>query len=472
MKFEIKTREDALAVLAQLQQMKEAPRPEFYSSEFLTQTNFIKSKAHRIAAQCTRRAGKSKGSGLKQLKACYMYPGSRQLYLGLTRSSAKSAYWNNVLKELDREHQLGASYHETDLVMTLPNGSSIKLAGADSTREEMEKLLGGKYPSIIIDEAGSFRQDLRKLVYENLEPCVIDYNGWIGLIGTPTDLTTGLFFDVTNGKENGWEIHKWSAHDNPFMAENFQKQIDKLVSSNPRVVETPWFRRMYMNEWVVDLDNLVYKADRTRNYLDELPENSKHEWTTILSVDLGYNDATAFVVGSYRPHDKNLYLHHSWKKPKMIVSEVAERINYYREAYKPDIIVVDPASKQVVQELIQRYDLPLISADKTEKVKFIEMMNSDFILGRIKLVGEDSEELANEYASLIWDEKAQRRVEHPNCDNHCADAALYLWRKSLQYQASPEPHLMSEQEKIEAWFEREAMEMEARKRKPFWEQEI
>ena len=43
--------------------------------------------------------------------------------------------------------------------------------------------------------------------------------------------------------------------------------------------------------------------------------------------------------------------------------------------------------------------------------------------------------LMDEYSQLIWDERSQRREEHPAAPNHCADAALYAWRHCYQYLA-------------------------------------
>jgi len=41
--------------------------------------------------------------------------------------------------------------------------------------------------------------------------------------------------------------------------------------------------------------------------------------------------------------------------------------------------------------------------------------------------------LMDEYGSLVWDDRAVRREEHPAFDNHCCDAALYAWRHCYQY---------------------------------------
>jgi hypothetical protein len=67
------------------------------------------------------------------------------------------------------------------------------------------------------------------------------------------------------------------------------------------------------------------------------------------------------------------------------VTDVAQKIRAYQARYELDIIVIDNANKQAVQELQRRHDLPLRAADKTGKSDFIEIMNGEFIQGRIKV---------------------------------------------------------------------------------------
>jgi len=88
----------------------------------------------------------------------------------------------------------------------------------------------------------------------------------------------------------------------------------------------------------------------------------------------------------------------------------------------------------------------------------IEIMNGEFIQARIKLNPLRCSQLADEYAGLIWDERAAKREEHPNCANDLADAALYAWRLCYSYLSvavdpppkvgSPEGHQQEEEEEM------------------------
>ncbi len=460
----IESLEDAENILRELEEdARLAYRPQIIDVSFQAQARFIEDENFRKAAQCTRRAGKSNGVGRALMHESFEFPGASNLYLALTRGSAKNILWKDVLKTINRDLNLGMKFNEAELVAKLPNESQIMLAGADNSHSEMEKYLGGKYRCAIVDEAGSFRQDLRKVVYENLEPAVSDYNGWVGLIGTPTEIIQGLFFDVCNGKEHGWSVHRWETQDNPYMREKWLKRIALLIETNPRVIETPAFRRMYKNEWVIDTESLCYKYKRGFNDCEVVPEEAN---THVLGIDLGFNDASAFVVSAFGQYDRNCYVKEAHKKSGMIISDVAQRIQYYIGKYNPIACVVDNASKQAVEELKQRFSLPLIAAEKHGKSDFIEIMNSDYIQGYIKHLQPECNDLSIEHGALIWDEKAKPKwLEHPSCENHLSDANLYAYRHCYQYLAKAKPKKKTEQEKIEEWFDNYEEEQE----KPFWE---
>ena len=125
----------------------------------------------------------------------------------------------------------------------------------------------------------------------------------------------------------------------------------------------------------------------------------------------------------------------------MIVKDVADHIKVIQSMYKIDYMVIDPASKQVVMELINRYDLPLLPAEKTDKHKHIELLNSDMLTGTIKLLDKECDKLVEELSTLVWD--ADKKIkgkyeEHPACPNHLADTMLYGWRYCFPYLWRPE----------------------------------
>lgn len=332
--------------------------------------------------------------------------------------------FKDVLHRINNDLKLGATPNATELSFTLPNGSIIYLSGADAKPDEMNKLLGQKYKLVVIDEAAFFRQDLNKLVYEILKPAVADYNGTIALISTTSSYTNSLYYKIATGIEKGWEIFKWTAADNPYMYIQWAKEIKFLIDNKPGIENTPMFRRMYLNEWYIDTSSLVYKYSKELNHVDSVPDD---EYSYVLGIDLGFNDATAMVVMAYSINDKNLYVVETFSESGLIFSDVAKIIQTLDIKYKFTAMVVDNAAKQGVEEIRKRYELPLIAADKTSKREFIELLNSDLLTGTIKLT-PNAVALKEEWNVLVWDEakKAQGKYkEHPGMPNHLSDAFLY-----------------------------------------------
>ena len=354
------------------------------------------------------------------------------LYIGLTRLSAKGIVWKDVLKDIDRKHDLGMKFNGSELTATTRNGSVIHLTGADADESEMEKLLGKKYRLVIIDEAASFTIDLRRLIYGILKPSTVDQGGSICLLGTSGNLTSGLFFDITTRKELGWKLFEWTAHDNPHIAKQWREELEDIRVNRPAFMETPLFKQWYLNEWVIDDEKLVYRFAYGRNEYASLP-NFRAPFQYVLGVDLGYDpDPSAFVVVAFHDHDPCLYVLTCFKQTEMDVTDVANRIKWYKKEFGIDRVVIDGANKQAVMEIQKRHDIGLTAADKTGKVDFIQIMNAEMIQSKIKL-SADCQDLKDEYGRLIWNDKSLKKEEHPNCANHLTDAALYAWRFCYQF---------------------------------------
>jgi hypothetical protein len=181
----------------------------------------------------------------------------------------------------------------------------------------MLKILGQKFAKVWADEAGEYRIDLRDLVYQTLKPAVSDYRGSIGLTGTPDDFLGPvdepyLFYAVTRDeydpaddkRDGGWSTHRWSAFDNPYMAAAHRRELDDIEEKRPAFKLTTQYLTHYLGKWPSVSDRLVYKYAPARNDIAQAPECASF----VVACDLGFNDATAFVVLGWRPHDANLYV--------------------------------------------------------------------------------------------------------------------------------------------------------------------
>jgi len=438
---------------------------------FPAQARAVSDRSQRLAFLCTRRAGKTTGLALRYFNAGQRFPGAILPYFALTRDSARNIMWP-VLREMDAKFNVGAEFIESRLRCVLPSGAEIVLMGADMTNF-IGRVRGIKTPFAAIDEAQKFRNSiLGELIDDILTPALADYGteGCLAVGGTPGPLPKGKFHEITTGGL-GYSIHRWSLFDNPYMPDA-RAFVRGVMEANGWDETNPTYRREYLGEWVADTDALVYKYDPLKNWVAELPQG---EYRYVLGVDLGYSpDPSAFVLMAYRPHDPTLYVVDAYKRTEMIASDVAERIRYYLKDHSPCTVVIDAGGggKQVAEEIRQRYNLPVLAAEKQGKNGFIELMNSDLRKGSIKVVGDSAKALVEEWQSLIWDDRepGRERKEHPEYDNHAVDSALYAWRWAYNYASRPKvvkPPIHSEAA-VEQWAERESEKLErARTRLPW-----
>ena len=405
---------------------------DLLDNEFTSQTAFINDPNRLKAAICTRRSGKSYGCGLYMVQEAINTPGCTVLYVALTRESAKRIMWKDILKTIDRKHKLNIRFQETELAAYFPNGSIIYLVGTDTDENQKSKLLGQKYRLCVVDEAASFGTDLKELVYGVLKPATADYRGTVCLIGTPGNITRGLFYDVTRGNEPGWTLHKWTAFENPYIKDQWAEEIQDIKTNRPLFMDTTFYKQHYLGEWVIDDTKLVYKFRSERNKFQSIPTYVQGDWTYVLGIDLGYDDDSAFVVCSYHDHDPNLYVIETFKQAGMDLTDVSNKVKWFNNKYDISVNIVDGANKQAIAEMTNRHDVALRTADKTGKSDFIELMNAEMTQGRI-LVAPACKELVQEWGELIWDDSKPRREEHSACPNHLADACLYAWRFCYPY---------------------------------------
>lgn len=448
-----------------------------FDTNFPQQQKFIEDPAKLKLLSCTRRAGKSMTAAIYLISEALKNPGCNCLAIGLTRESIKSILWKDCLRFLNEKFQLNAIFNLTELTMTLTNGSVIRLTGIDSDENESRKLLGGKYRLVCVDEGSMYTIDLRNLIYGILKPAMTDPNaggqrGTIAMMGTSSNFTRGLFYDVATGKEPGWSVHNWSAHDNPYVAKQWQEELDEIATLRPLYMQTPQFRQWYLNEWVVDEEKLCYKFNEGKNLYSERPNLRSELWTYVLGIDLGWEDDTALVVSSFHANDPHLYIVETYNRKFMTLPDVEAKTHEFQQRYEISRVIIDGSAKQSIETMRTKTGIPFEFADKTGKEAFIELLNADLIQEKIK-VHASCTNLINEMMSLVWmtdgDRIRQPKKEHPALPNHLCDAMLYNWRMCFHHHFEPATKLIPvgspawyQQQSEGIWErERERLEQEA-----------
>ena len=401
---------------------------------FAQQAQFIKDPRKLKAALCSRRAGKSHMAGCYVIAEALKHPRSTVPYVALTRGHAKRIMWKTLL-DLTRPYT--PQVNLTELRITLSNGSDIVLAGAND-EATAEVFRGQKFPLVVLDECASFRSHFKEMVEEVIEPALIDLNGTLAMIGTPSAACRGLFYEATTSQDSPYSLHKWTILDNPFIP-HAKEWLSERMAERGWTQDTPAYRREWLGEWVASTDSQVYAFSRDRNIASQIPSKMNY----ILGIDLGYDDETAFVVVGYRPDDTRLYVVETYAKSEMIITDIVRKVDELQSRYGSFVrIVADTGGlgKQIAAEIRKRYGVPVFPAEKTQKADFIQLLNDDLRLGKI-LVNPIEINFIEEITALQWDEEKDGRfIEDPRFANHRCDAFLYAWRESSHYLSkTPEP---------------------------------
>jgi hypothetical protein len=436
------TSAQALQVLNE-KRRRETAKHGLIDAAFGQQRAFIEDPCRMKSALCTRRAGKTYGTGLYLFREALLNPGVNCLYLARSYGSARDMIGKDILFQINKQFQLDMQVNYARMELTLPNGSVIYVAGADANQGQMHKVVGRKYRLVVIDECQYWSDNLWKIVYEGLQPTMVDWQGTICLIGVPT-AARSFFYEVTDKVRDphtgellhpGWSVHKWSGLDNPFQADHYRSEIAKIRRENPRFMLTPTFRQQWLGEWVDDPDARCYRFDEKVNRIDHLPDElDSYHW--VLGVDVGWNDPMGFVVAAYSKKNKDqcLYIVHAFKQDQMLMDEIADKVHELEARWPISQYVIDGANKNVMMELQKRLKIPFQDAKKMGKVEFIHLVSDDLQSARIKVVGNEADGLADEWMKLVWDKSNPAKIV-PNsaCQDHLSDAFLYAWRHCYHY---------------------------------------
>lgn len=416
---------------------------DILNEAFPQQRDVITNPSRWKVVCCARRAGKTDAAALFLLRTAMLYPGTDSAFISLVKDSVRRVMWKKI-KKWNKKLRLGGDPKEQQMTLTFPNESVIQLLGVDANDQVGETLLGQFFKLVILDECGSFRTDLKKLVTDIIEPTLSDLRGTLVLLGAPRPQALNGYFhraSTNNDEDRQWATWHWSRFDNPFMRE---QTIEEAANMDH---ESPLFKRNFLGLWVRDDSDLCYITVPTK----ESPAEDANT-VTLLGVDMGYLDATAYVVARIRRGV--LTIIHAEKKTKCTNNDVLARIKELQRQYQPLRTIID-GNKQTVEtwRIVDRVhaELPSKVSTEGERLKFerIEAFNSAVRAEQI-VIGEGCpvEPLVNEWLTLMWKDETHRE-ENEKKDNHCADAALYCYEAGVDYLAVQEPELPDERMEAE-----------------------
>jgi hypothetical protein len=452
-------------------------KPIILNPNFPEQNSFVLDPSRFIDAQCSRRAGKSNGLGLRFLNTMERYPGSQSMYTAMTFDSAKEIM-TPVFEELDTIHKIGLKINEGKI--THPNRAVTRLMGADM-KNFVKRLKGRKYPGVAIDEAQDFGSHIQSLIDDVFSPAIADYpDGWLAITGTPGPVPRGYFFDVTQNRKYGYSHHEWTLLQNPYMPDAAGFIRDLMIKREWDETH-PTLLREYRNKWVLDTQSLwvIYNA-AINDYL-ELP---KAKWNYVLGIDLGFKDADALAVLAWHPLVRETYLVEEVLARKQGITELVAMIKACTQRYDISKMVIDEGGlgKKIAEEIRRQHAIPVHQADKIRKQENVAFLNDALRAGRFKAKANSQFAQDSYLVQIDWDKSTHDRiVVKKNYHSDIIDAVLYAFKEcpTFAYQEPPKlPKLGTAEHRQmmnERLFREELERMQAQQiadgEKQWWEQD-
>lgn len=383
----------------------------------------------------------------------------------LFRKTYQDLALSNAL--MDRSHQwwakTDAHWSADNKTWTFPSGARITFGYMDSAKDHF-RYQSAEFQYVGFDECSHFPQE--QVLY------------MISRLRAPKDFPSWLPFRLHSASNPGGIGHEWIQKRYGIPTEGTRKILKQcdangnlvrvfvpaFAEDNPGLDVQEYHKKLALldpltraqlqeGKWIIDSTGLVYYCYNNLCNVDQLPPLiPAKEWRYVLGCDWGAtNDACAFAVCAYSPHEKEVYLVHTEEHNRMSPSDAARCVNELSEKFLGfESIVGDAATAGYNLELQKHFAIPIHNAEKREKLGYIKLFNGQLANGLLKVIPAECESWVKQARNLIWS-PTQKNKEHQSLHNDSTDAALYAWRACRNY---------SQHERIldptEEWLEKKA----------------
>ncbi len=271
-----------------------------------------------------RRGGKSVCAVMHTLdRACRAKrPKSRYAYIAPLLKQAKAIAWTYV-----KDYALkipGTVVNEGELRVTLPNGSELRLYGADNP----DALRGIYLDGVVLDEVSQLSRELWDSV---LRPALADRSGWALLMGTPSgiNLLSECFFNAR--QDPNWYAGLYTVYDTQALP------ADEVADMKAHMT-TAAFARELLCDFRASVDNVLLSVDEVETACRRAPKEGDYGHAAkIIGVDVARQGGDATVI----IRRQGLI---AWDPIVMRGADamsVADRIAYEMNEWSPDGVLID-----------------------------------------------------------------------------------------------------------------------------------
>ena len=310
-------------------------------------------ESHRFCVLVAhRRFGKTVLSINHLLKQAILCPKPRGSYgyVGPLRNQAKVTAWK-YLKHYSKPIP-GCRVNESELSITLPNDSTIRIFGADNP----DALRGFYFDGVILDEVAQMKAEVWS---EVIQPALADRLGWALFIGTPKgiNLFSEIYYAALAHEADG--DNQWKAMCFPVTETNAldAEEVQRLKAD----LSENTFRQEMLCDFTVSSDNVLIGIEEVTEAMERRVDiDEMGAWPVIVGVDVARfgDDATVFFSR------RGLYAYDPIVINHLSNAEVAHRLMAYIAQIKPMYVCIDQGQGtgviDWVRELTRQRDVSII----------------------------------------------------------------------------------------------------------------
>ena len=236
---------------------------------------------------------------------------------------AKDIVWHELVDKLT-QHKWIKKTNNSDLSITLRNGSTISLRGADNENS----LRGVGLDFLVMDEFADIKEHTW---YEVLRPTLSDKNGAAFFCGTPRGYGNWSY-NLFSKEADNWASFQFTTLDGGQVSAN---EIEQAKAD----LDDRTFQQEYMASFVNYAGQIYYNFDRKENVIDKYePETNE------IHIGMDFNiDPMSAVISELKGN--NIYI---YDEIVIYSSNTDEMVQEIRNRFKDKHIFIypDPASKQ------------------------------------------------------------------------------------------------------------------------------
>ena len=415
---------------------------------FDEQREVLLSKRKQKMLICGRRAGKTETLAAEIADCAISHDKGEILYYGQTAQRGYEIIWPRLIELLDTLHVSYKAKIAPSPTIEFASGVKFYIRGFAS-KDELGKARGDGYLLAIVDEVQEAKDsNLKYLLNEVLGPGLMQYKGTLILSGTPPRVAGSYVEKQWLDEKLAISRYHWTITQNP-MIEDSETALARIREEHNLSENDPIYRREYLGEiGVYDLDALVYRLEKPKNYYDD-----KMLWDWVQSqprtdiwvtggLDFGYSDSDAFCLIVYSRSCSQKFIVYEYKKNKELLSELATAIKTGLDFVHsmPQLVQLvnkdikiwgDSADPRSLTDLRTSYKLPVAAVrTKSNKDMSIARLQDEVKAGNLKI--REGSLFEDEAKQIIFmrdaDDHITRNIDEAYYHGDMSDAMLYSLR--------------------------------------------